>query len=165
MRALVTDTPIGDTASAQDFVQGTELLTYIAQGNVGLVSTTVLEALVRLQDERIAATLVTGIKVYENMVLTKMTVPRDSNTGQALFFDLEFSEIMQSNVSVEQNSINEKYIESNPLKQQFAPLVKAGSIALQAINSFKRGSISRVFGLVSKVTGLPNISSLFSKFF
>lgn len=38
-------------------------------------------------------TIVTGLRVYDNMVITDLTIPRDSATGQSLRFNARFKKI------------------------------------------------------------------------
>ena len=49
--------------------------------------------LVDMHEKREPVTVVTGLKVYENMVMTLLDVPRDINTGQSLRFNLTFKKI------------------------------------------------------------------------
>ena len=49
--------------------------------------------LVRIHELKEKITIVTGIKAYRNMIMTSFTVPRDTETGQALSFVFEFQQI------------------------------------------------------------------------
>lgn len=53
--------------------------------------------LVELQSRRLPVTLVTGIKVYTNMAITLLDVPRNVKTGQTLTFNIEFQKIIYDN--------------------------------------------------------------------
>ncbi|MEM0173063.1 MAG: hypothetical protein QXI16_00990 [Sulfolobaceae archaeon] len=57
-------------------------------------STDAYNRLVRIHELKERITVVTGIKVYNNMILTSLTVPRDNSTGQALNFVMEFQQII-----------------------------------------------------------------------
>jgi hypothetical protein len=56
-------------------------------------SVTAFNTLVRMQQNREVMTLVTGIKVYQNMAITSLDVPRNLRTGQSLQFNIEFQKI------------------------------------------------------------------------
>lgn len=63
--------------------------------------------LVSLQARRIVVDVVTGIKVYKNMAITKLEVPRNINTGQTLTFNIEFQKIIyDDSVQLELNQGN-----------------------------------------------------------
>lgn len=63
--------------------------------------------LVELQSRRTPITLVTGIKVYTNMAIILLDVPRNMKTGQTLTFNMEFQKIIfDGTVQVELNSGN-----------------------------------------------------------
>lgn len=56
-------------------------------------STDAFNRLVRIHTNRERITVVTGIKVYTNMVMTSLQVPRNVNTGQSLTFVIELQKI------------------------------------------------------------------------
>lgn len=63
--------------------------------------------LVELQSRRLPITLVTGIKVYTNMAIILLDVPRNMKTGQTLTFNMEFQKIIfDDTVQVELNAGN-----------------------------------------------------------
>jgi hypothetical protein len=63
--------------------------------------------LVEIQARRIPVTVVTGIKVYTNMAITVLNVPRTIKTGQTLTFNIEFKKIIFDNtVQVELSNGN-----------------------------------------------------------
>lgn len=183
MRILVSDTPIEVSAPRPVTKEGDPPTTEYT-GTQGLISITTMEALIRIQELRQPCTLVTGIKVYENMVLTKMDIPRTERTGRALFFDLEFSEIMVSQVSVDGSVIDPKYVVSTRLSdgtitppfpknaskeaedrsittitnravEQFSPLEKLGAWQVKAVNKFKEFSVKKTVQELWKRTGIP----------
>ncbi len=51
------------------------------------------EALNKIVDDRTDVTLVTGLKVYQNMVLTSFNVERSANTGSTLTFSATLQQI------------------------------------------------------------------------
>lgn len=50
--------------------------------------------LVRLQESRRPFTVITNLKKYDNMILTSLTVPRDSSTGGAIHFTAEMQQVI-----------------------------------------------------------------------
>jgi hypothetical protein len=52
--------------------------------------------LVQLHEKREVFTVVTGIKIYNNMTITSLNVPRALKTGQSLKFDIELQRIIYS---------------------------------------------------------------------
>lgn len=63
--------------------------------------------LVELQSRRLPVTLVTGIKVYTNMAIIGLNVPRNVKTGQTLTFNVEFQKIIfDDTVQIELNAGN-----------------------------------------------------------
>lgn len=52
-----------------------------------------LDQLIELHQTRDVVTLVTGLKIYNDMVLESFNVPRNQNTGQRLQFTAEFKEV------------------------------------------------------------------------
>lgn len=63
--------------------------------------------LVEIFNRRLAITLVTGIKVYTNMAIVLLDVPRNIKTGQTLTFNIEFQKIiLDDTVQVELNAGN-----------------------------------------------------------
>lgn len=57
-------------------------------------SVDVFNKLVDIQARRVVVELVTGIKVYSNMAITLLDVPRNIKTGQTLTFNIEFQKIV-----------------------------------------------------------------------
>lgn len=70
-------------------------------------STAAFNQLVLLQARRIVLDVVTGIKVYRNMTITSLDVPRSVRTGQTLTFNIELQKIIYDDtVQVELNAGN-----------------------------------------------------------
>lgn len=58
--------------------------------------------LVRIHNERLVVTVVSGIKTYQNMAITSLDVPRNLKTGQSLTFNIELQQIkFERNVNVD----------------------------------------------------------------
>lgn len=53
--------------------------------------------LVRVHDLRERITVITGIKIYTNMVMTSLQVPRNVSTGQSLTFVIELQKVFLDN--------------------------------------------------------------------
>lgn len=63
--------------------------------------------LVLLQTRRVVVDVVTGIKVYTNMTITSLEVPRTIKTGQTLTFNIEMQKVIFDNtVQLELNAGN-----------------------------------------------------------
>ena len=52
-----------------------------------------LETLLSIRDNRELVTVVTGLIIYDNMVMKRLIIPRSSRTGEALRFSAEFVKI------------------------------------------------------------------------
>ena len=85
------------------------------------------EKLEELYKKQELVTIVTVLKVYQNVAITNITINRDKDTGEALFADFSFQEI--NIVSLQEivitASVNIKDMTSN-LNQQASPLLNAG---------------------------------------
>ena len=49
--------------------------------------------LTRLFETKAVLSVITGIRVYQNMVMTSLNVPRDVETGQSLTFEIDLQEM------------------------------------------------------------------------
>jgi hypothetical protein len=61
-------------------------------------SVSAFNALVNIHQTREVVQVITGLKVYDNMALVNLDVPRTIKTGQTLSFTIEFQKIVFSNV-------------------------------------------------------------------
>jgi hypothetical protein len=61
-------------------------------------SVSAFNALVNIHETREVVQVITGLKVYDNMALVNLDVPRTIKTGQTLSFTIEFQKIVFSNV-------------------------------------------------------------------
>lgn len=85
---MVSDTPLNILAPANRSVNAFNLL-------------------VEMQSRRVLVNLVTGIKVYTNMAIASLDVPRNIKTGQTLTFNIQFQKvIVDDTVQVELNQGN-----------------------------------------------------------
>ncbi len=74
-------------------------------------STDAFNRLIRIHELKERITVVTGIKIYENMVMTSLNVPREVGTGQALNFSMEFQQILLA------SSVTLNLFQNNPFNQ------------------------------------------------
>jgi hypothetical protein len=90
MDGVISDTPItlsvisnisGAIGTVTEFIGGRSL------------SQEAYDRLLRLQANREPMTIVTGLRVYQNMLIESLTVPRDSRTANAIHFTAVFREI------------------------------------------------------------------------
>lgn len=151
MRCIVSDSNIPTYNTIIETIG--DALNTVTSGNIGLRSITTLEALIRLQEDRLPTVLVTGIRVYQNMILTNMKLPRNRGTGRALVFELEFTEVMLATVSVSKDLFSVSKIKESIAKRQFPPIVSQGVRTLIAINPFKSQSAGWAFSLIRSVVG------------
>lgn len=75
LQGLVSDTPLNILAQFNRSIQA-------------------FNQLVQLHEQRQVVTVVTGLKVYPNMAITSMSVPRTIKTGQSLTFTIELQRII-----------------------------------------------------------------------
>ena len=103
---VISDTPVEFAAG---LTQGIGLFNQL-QGTIGSGfnrSVAAFNQLVELQSRRLPVTLVTGIKVYTNMAIILLDVPRNVRTGQTLTFNIEFQKIIYDDtVQIEINAGN-----------------------------------------------------------
>lgn len=90
IEGVVSDTPIGDAAVARDVVlegegERSPETTYSAEA---------LGVLLGIRDRGEPVTIVTNLRVYDNMALERLNVPVDAETGAALRFTASFVEVV-----------------------------------------------------------------------
>ena len=61
----------------------------------------VWDDIVQLFNDRTLVTVITGLRVYRNMLVTKAIAPRNSRTGEALIFQITLSEIQHAETGLE----------------------------------------------------------------
>jgi len=88
LEGIVTDTPLA-------------ILTFFNR------SVDAFNRLVEIHEKRELVTVVTGLKVYPNMAITVLNVPRDIRTGQSLRFTIELQNVvLDTSVRLEVNEEN-----------------------------------------------------------
>jgi len=75
LEGIVTDTPLA-------------ILTFFNR------SVDAFNRLIEIHENRELVTVVTGIKVYQNMAITVLDIPRDLTTGQSLRFTIELQNVL-----------------------------------------------------------------------
>lgn len=84
MTGFVTNNPITSAKQKSD-ISGEE--------QVGNFVDLAFEALIKIRNERTPVTIVTGLKVYENMAMESMSIPRSASTGDTFRFRASFKEV------------------------------------------------------------------------
>lgn len=130
LQALVTDTPLNILSGFNRSIDA-------------------FNRLIDIHRKREVVTVITGLKVYPNMAITALDVPRDIRTGQSLTFTIELQRIVfDTNVRVQidngdafggiQNNIPREIVADNskyPLIQNDPP----GSLKDQAASGINAG--------------------------
>lgn len=80
MTGLVSDTPFGDLADRRL--------------SEGVPSVFALGFFRTLRDARVPVTIETSLRVYDNMLMKTLTVPRNARTGNALAFTAVFKQVV-----------------------------------------------------------------------
>lgn len=93
MDAVVSDTPLG-TASIGVIVDNITNLFGDTTGEGLTRSQAAYEDLVSLMRDREPIVVQTGLVTHENMLITNMTAARDKDTSGALFFTMDFEEVI-----------------------------------------------------------------------
>ena len=78
-----------DTLVIQGIVTDTPLNILLPQNR----SIDAFNQLVRIHQNREVISVITGLKVYQDMAITRLDVPRNMKTGQSLTFNIEFQKI------------------------------------------------------------------------
>ena len=130
--------------------------------------------LVLLQARRVVLDVVTGIKVYRNMTITQLDVPRNIKTGQTLTFNIELQKIIfDDTVQVEinagnifegvqdttpraivKNNASIPFFESDPplsLKDQAETTINVGVQSLAVVPPAMLSQVTVVAGLLAGV--------------
>lgn len=91
IEGVITDTPIsfGVVSAVEGAVRTVGRLF-----GMGTRSKNAYDKLVALQATRKPFTVVTGLKVYKNMILEKLSVPRTCDTGNSIHFTANMKEII-----------------------------------------------------------------------
>lgn len=59
-----------------------------------------MNRLIRIVEQKEVITVVTGIKVYTDMVITSLNIPRNIQSGQSLTFNIEMQKLRRDNSTV-----------------------------------------------------------------
>lgn len=90
IQGVITDSPLGYAVigNIQNLVRSVSTL-------FGQTSRSIdaFNELLELQKKRIPFTVVTGLRRYENMIMTELTVPRTAQTGGAIHFSATMKEV------------------------------------------------------------------------
>jgi len=92
MNGFITDTPVKILLN---------VLNPREKSGSDSLSKTAHDELVGLFNSKTPFTVITGLKKYENMVLTNLTFPRDSKTGKSVRFNCTLTEIILAKFTVE----------------------------------------------------------------
>ena len=79
---MITDSPISFLTGVVDVLSGGE-----SRSQQGF------DALIALRDSRQLFTVQTGLRAYENMAMTSLTIPRRADIGQALRFQMQVRQL------------------------------------------------------------------------
>lgn len=105
--------------------------------------------LTRLFETKAVLSVITGIRVYQNMVMTSLNVPRDVETGQSLTFEIDLQEMR----FVSQNLVyfqNQPFINNSNIipRQNIADSKRYPDLRADADTSLKdQGSSSTDLGI------------------
>lgn len=100
LSGYVTDTPLSFLAILASFNR----------------STAAFDRLVQLHKNRAVFKVVTGIRVYENMTITQLDVPRSIKTGQALVFNIQLQEIIYSDILNQRLSLTNIFVGTQQIR-------------------------------------------------
>lgn len=134
---FITDTPLKFFQGLRNKINGS-----------GELSKTAHDQLVELFNSRQKFEVVTGLAVYKDMILKRLTFPRDNKTGKAIRFDcqlvqiiladFETTDINEENISDTQNTKNQGSEKVDLAKKNIinasAEETKKGSLAYNAFN-------------------------------
>lgn len=137
-------------------------------------SITAFNRLIDIHRNKEIVTVVTGIKVYTNMVMTSLNVPRDLSTGQSLTFNMQFQKIIldsstrlilnqnnpfnrqQDIISREQVANASKYpfIQNDPVTSLKDQAMSGIDVGIQDLLPVPTNALSNVLASISRIKGL-----------
>jgi len=85
MTGFITDTPV-------KFLQGAQQLLSSTSGS-GSISSSAHDDLIFIFEKKQPFTVVTGLKTYANMIMRRLTFPRNATTGKSIRFEAELIQI------------------------------------------------------------------------
>ncbi len=107
MRAFITQTPIQllnlNTILGNDLIQ------------------TALDKLIEIRNNKDVIDVVSGLKVYSDMIMYRLSIPRDRRTGQSLQFSAEFKQIKKTASILETGEIPTSDLSTDSHIQDIAP--------------------------------------------
>lgn len=133
-------------------------------------------ALIQIHDQRQVIDVVTGIKIYKNMAITSLDVPRSMRTGQTLTFNIELQSILTADNLTQLNdtgnvfsgvtddtprdliadNTNIPLLQNDPplsLKDQGSVLINVG---VQTLEGVPTPVLPNVFTNLQTILGLPH---------
>jgi hypothetical protein len=84
LSGFLTDTPLG-------YIQTVESLTNTTNQSL---SQSAIDALETLKESRTPFTVITGVRIYEDMVFTNLSFSRDTNNGRSANIDCSFKKLL-----------------------------------------------------------------------
>lgn len=137
-------------------------------------SITAFNRLIDIHRNKEIVTVVTGIKVYTNMVMTSLNVPRDLSTGQSLTFNMQFQKILldsstrlilnqnnpfnrqQDIISREQVANASKYpfIQNDPVTSLKDQAMSGIDVGIQDLLPVPTNALSNIYASISRIKGL-----------
>lgn len=91
IEGIVSDTPLGLALIARNVTLGDE---EVADASAQPYSVEAWQALEAIHDASLPVTVTTSLRLYTNMVMESLVVPRDAKTGAALRFTATFREVV-----------------------------------------------------------------------
>lgn len=153
IEGLVTNTPVGRAAQtrAVEFTGGSFQSATSEDSPFG-VPGYAEEAFAKLEDlfdSEELITVVTSLKTYENMAITKLTVPRDRSTGDALRFTVALKEVV-----IVENRVT--FLQAAPADPRATKKVRRGR---QAKFTMKAGKALRKAGVPWTASTVENVGA------
>lgn len=115
--------------------------------------------LLEIRDRKERISLVTGIKVYTDMIITSMNVPIDLTTGQSLTFSITLQKIFIDRSTTFQRDINNPF-DKNPVqidREQVANASKYEYFGRDPDTSFKDQATSQYEAGIQDLRPIPPI--------
>ena len=138
LRAVVTDSPLGVAAFAAIVDSVTGLFGTSTESNVTRSQQAYL-SLVALQEAREPLALVTRLLIYDNMLITSISVTQDKDTSRAVFLNISLEQVII--VESQLAEIDPGDLEEGSTRQQASPTVDGGRKEPQALSDEKSSSV------------------------
>lgn len=137
LKAIVSDTPLGVAA----FAKIVDTITGIFGTSTSSNSTRTQQAygaLVKLQEAREPLVVVTKLKTYDNLIITKINVSQDKDTSLAAFLNISLKEVIVT--SSEIVALTEDDLKGRAKKQGSTP-VQSGTNQPTSVDDTTKSSI------------------------